>query len=207
MFQLRDGPQPERPTTTSFDRVDQSPAVSVRGQRSRRLPLRGRRSAPSLRCAPLRATPPRARLPIVLFRGHSRWIAARDHRRQRCDVPVRHPAEELQQRSVEEPHGRDELVDLQHPRRDVVRRAEHPAPRELAVEPDLDERSETGFELGWQLVGERSVQRQDGAIEADRDRSGERVYRPSARRRSSARSVSSHEKPLRPKWPYAAVSR
>ena len=63
-----------------------------------------------------------------LFRGHAGRREPPDHGRERRDVPLAHPAREPQQLHVEDRHRRDSLLDGEHPRRDVVGRAEHPAP-------------------------------------------------------------------------------
>src|SRR5205823_7957802 len=121
------------------------------------------------------------RLRLFLSR-HPRRKRATDDRRERRDVPLRHPPKQLEQPLVEEPNRGDDLVHLQHPRRDVVGRPEDPPAGQLPVESNLHERPDPGVEVGGELVRERPIERENRAIDADRDGTGEPLdrYSPSA---------------------------
>ena len=123
-----------------------------------------------------------------------------DHRRERRDVPFAHPAESASCAVVEESDGRDDLPDGEHPGWERRRWGRAPSHGRAPVEGHLHERADARLELGGQVVGERSVERQQRTIDADADRAGEALSRR-ARRRSSARSVPSQGNSLRPKWP------
>jgi hypothetical protein len=61
-------------------------------------------------------------------------VAASDDRCQWRDVSVADPTKKLKRLLVEETDGRDELVNSQHPGRNVVGRSEDPPANQLSVE-------------------------------------------------------------------------
>ena len=106
------------------------------------------------------------------------------HGRERCDVALRHPPGEREHGCIEVANRRHGLHDGKDPRRYVVGRPEDPASRQLPVESEPDVGTDARGELGRKVIGERPVERQQGPIDADRDRSGEDLRR---RRRCGAR--------------------
>ena len=105
-----------------------------------------------------------------LLGGHARRSDAREDGRERRNVTLAHPPGELQHLVVEEPNRGDGLLHRQRSRREFRCGSQDPATHELAVERHLDERADPGVQLTVEPVGERTVQRQDGPVDADRDR-------------------------------------
>ena len=62
-------------------------------------------------------------------------------------------------------------------------RPEDPAAHEPAVEAHADDRADAGTELRRQVVGERTVQREERSVDADGDGTGERLAGARLRRR------------------------
>src|SRR3972149_5979923 len=79
--------------------------------------------------------------------------------------------------TVEERHRRDRLIDPQHPHGNVVGRPEHPATDPPPVARHLNERADASAALLGQVVSERPVQREDGAVDADGAGPAERASR------------------------------
>ena len=126
-----------------------------------------------------------ARAPdVMLLPCHARWRHRSQHGRERSDVPFGDPSGELEQVGIEIAHGRHDFADREHPCRQVVRRTEDPAACQRAVEPEAHVRADTRMQVGGQVVGERLVEGEQRAVDADRDRPGENLRR---RRRFGAR--------------------
>ena len=116
--------------------------------------------------------------------GNPRRRHRRPGRSRAARRTVRPSIGEFEHRGIEVAHRRHDLHHGQHPRRDVVGRTQHPAARQLPVEPETDVGADARAEIGREVVGERAVEGQQGPVDADRDRSGEDLRR---RRRCGAR--------------------
>ena len=170
------GTQRERLEPGTRDRPEQGVDAPVarqgRRRRTRSRRAGGRRILRPPPTRPAGASPARAPRPAARRSVRSPSSRARG-RRRRTTEPVE-----------------TAFLTGEHPLRQVVGGSQHPASDRPPVERHLDQRADAGAELGVEPVGERPVERQDRAVDADRDRAVEDlglVDRGATRRRRGGR--------------------
>ena len=168
-------PPPSRARQRAQSRSDTTRRALRTGRVRRRRRPRGAGHGMAGQAERGRRHPAARQPPRSLFGRDPRRHRPPDHRSQRRDVSLAHPPQQLQHALIEEPHGRHELLHAEHPRPERLRGSHHPSADQPSVERHLHERPHPGVELGREQVRERPIEAEDGAVDADRDRTLQQV--------------------------------